>query len=218
MLKYVFLILLLSIASSASADGMIMPLEVNQDYLGVRYHHVAVTIDGVHAVTEVEQEFYNPLAVPVTGHYLFPIPSNMFVTDFQVTIDGTGQSAVRQDIDTTNRILYDMVTQRRDPSLLQYIDWESLALDIDLPALGSRTMRLRYEEVLTPQNNSFHYRYIMSTERYSSQPLESASISVHIRIPMFQSFTTIHVFNVNKVQRGRCRPIRFRRFHLSEGF
>jgi Ca-activated chloride channel family protein len=181
MFKYVILILVLALALSVSADGMIMPEEVTQDYVGVRYHHVTVTIDGIHAVTEVEQEFYNPYLLPVTGRYLFPVAPDMLVTDFQVTLGGVQQSAVRQDAATTNRILYDMVAQRRDPSLLQYIDWETLALDINLPAHGSHIMMLRYEEVLTPDNESFHYRYIMSTERYSVQPLESASITVRIR-------------------------------------
>lgn len=180
MFKTVCLLFLFALTSVAFADGMIMPTDVMQDYLNVRYHHVEVTIDGVHATTQVEQEFYNPFPYAVSGQYLFPVPPDMILSDFQVTLEGAAQAAVRQDRAATNAILYQMVADRRDPSLLQYIDWETLALDIDLAPGGSRMMTIQYEEVLAPLNNALHYRYIMSTERYSAAPLESASITVRM--------------------------------------
>ncbi|MBK8137086.1 MAG: hypothetical protein IPK52_14885 [Chloroflexi bacterium] len=133
-----------------------------------------------YATTQVEQEFYNPFPYAVSGQYLFPVPPDMILSDFQVTLEGAAQAAVRQDRAATNAILYQMVADRRDPSLLQYIDWETLALDIDLAPGGSRVMTIQYEEVLAPLNNALHYRYIMSTERYSAAPLESASITVRM--------------------------------------
>lgn len=42
-------------------------------------------------------------------------------------------------------------------------------------------MTLRYEEVLTPQNGTFHYRYILGTERYSDLPLETASMTIYLQ-------------------------------------
>jgi hypothetical protein len=59
----------------AYADGMILPEALSPDRQGVavRYHHVTVRIEDGHAVTRVEQEFYNPHDVPVAGRYLFPI-------------------------------------------------------------------------------------------------------------------------------------------------
>lgn len=180
MFRILSLLFLFALTSTAFADGMIMPMDVTQDYLNVRYHHVEVTIDGVHATTQVEQEFYNPFPYRVSGQYLFPVPPDMILSDFRVTLEGAEQTAVRQDREATNAILYQMVADRRDPSLLQYVDWETLALNIELAPGGSRVMSIRYEEVLTPQNSVQHYRYIMSTERYSAAPLESASITVRI--------------------------------------
>ena len=67
-------VLWLSAGGSALADGMILPGDLNSQYAAVRTHHVTVTIKDGHAVTRVEQEFYNPYNVPVAGRYLFPIP------------------------------------------------------------------------------------------------------------------------------------------------
>lgn len=167
-------------ATIAMADGMVFPETLSTDYLVVRYHHVTVSIEDNHAVTRVEQEFYNPNSTPVSGQYIFPIPPDAVLSNFEATVDGMTQVVTRQNQAVTNTVLYEMVTARQDPSLLQYVDWESLAFDITLPPGGSRQMTLQYEELLAPIGGLYHYRYILSTERYSSQPLEKASIKVNI--------------------------------------
>lgn len=80
----------------------------------------------------------------------------------------------------TNLTLYDMVARHHDPSLLGYADWETLAFDLDLPPGGSRQMNLEYEQVLAPSGGLYRYRYVLSTERYSSQPLEEVSLTVNL--------------------------------------
>ena len=65
-MRKVILILLVSVlwfnvgGGPALADGMFVPDALSPDYLVVRYHHVTVRIEDGHAVTRVEQEFYNP--------------------------------------------------------------------------------------------------------------------------------------------------------------
>ena len=164
------------------ADGMILPGALSPDYLAVRTHHVDVSIEDNHAVTRVDQEFYNPHPVPVTGRYLFPVPPDAILSRFQVTVDGLPQPVVRQNAAETNAALYETLLLRRDPSLLQYADWETLALDISLPADGSRQMTLEYEEVLVPVGGMLRYRYVLSTERYSVMPLDEASVTVNLRL------------------------------------
>jgi Ca-activated chloride channel family protein len=162
----------------AWADGLLLP-----DMLGaaVRYHHVSVQIEDNHAVTQVEQEFYNPYPEPITGRYLFPIPPQAILTDFRATLDGVAQTATRQDAATTNALLYGGVVNQQDPTLLQYADWESMAFDMTLPAGGARKMALEYEEVLAPQSGLYHYRYILSTEQYSALPVEDISLTVNLQ-------------------------------------
>jgi Ca-activated chloride channel family protein len=165
----------------ALADGMILPEALSPDYLVVRYHRVTVDIEDSHAVTRVEQEFYNPNPFPVEGRYLFPVPPEAILSRFQAVVDGQPQQVDRQDPAATNATLYDIVVQRQDPSLLQYADWETLAFDISLPPGGSRQMSLEYEEVLVPSGGLYHYRYVLSVERYSSQLLEEVSLTVDLR-------------------------------------
>lgn len=174
-------VLLLNAASTAVlADGMIFPESISPDYLEVRYHRVTVTIEDNHAVTRVEQEFVNPHDFAVDGRYFFPVPPDAILARFEARIGGQAQTVTRQDVATTNAALYDMVAQRRDPSLLQYADWESIAFDLSLPARTSRKMTLEYEQVLAPTGGMLHYRYILSTERYASAPVEEVTLTVDV--------------------------------------
>ncbi len=174
----------LSVGSgTAFADGMLLPLPeaISPNYLAVRYHHVTVRIEDGHAVTQVEQQFYNPHDVPVTGRYLFPIPPDAILSRFKAEVDGQSQQVERQDRAETNATLYAALAQQHDPSLLQYADWESLAFDLALPPGGSRVLTLEYEEMLAPNGGLYSYRYVLSTERYSSLPLDEVSVTVDLR-------------------------------------
>ncbi len=191
----------------ALADGMILPESLSPDYLAVRYHHVTVDIEDGHAVTRVEQEFYNPNPFAVRGRYLFPVPPDAILSRFQARVDGRLQAVTRQDPATTNTALYGVVAQRRDPSLLGYADWESLAFDLDLPPGGSRTMSLEYEEVLAPSGGLYRYRYVLSTERYSSEPLEAVSVAVNLRSSsgLASLYSSSHPVQTERLASGRAR-------------
>jgi Ca-activated chloride channel family protein len=203
-------VLLLNLGvSTALADGMILPLAemLNSDYLAVRTHHVRVTIEDGHAVTRVEQEFTNPHDYPVTGRYLFPVPPEAILSGFQASLDGERQQVTHQDASATNAALYAIVTAQREPSLLQYADWESIAFDVSLPARGSRHMSLEYEEVLAPSGGLYHYRYVLSTERYSALPLEEVSIVVELRSSSGLStlYSSSHAVQIEREGTGQAQ-------------
>jgi Ca-activated chloride channel family protein len=179
----VFALWLVLPAACASADGMVLPMPdaLKPQYLAVRTHHVRVEIADGLAVTRVEQEFYNPHEYPVAGRYLFPIPPDAVLSGFEVLVDGHQQDVRRQGATETNTALYAAVTQQGDPSLLQYADWDSLALDLNMAPASSRKMTLQYQEMLAPQGGLYRYHYVLSTERYSSSPLEQVSVTVDLR-------------------------------------
>lgn len=187
-------------AQLALADGMVLPQGLTPGYWIVREHHVTVTIEDQHAVTQVEQEFANPTDSEVTGRYLFPIPPGAAVTGFTVGINGEAQPVIHQDAATTNSALQAAITAQRDPSLLRYADWESLAFDLTLPARGTQRMVLRYEEILQAAGGMFHYRYTLSTERYSAAPLEAVSVKVALvhQAGLASIYSPSHAINVTR--------------------
>jgi Ca-activated chloride channel homolog len=161
------------------ADGMILPMEAETGYLAVMYHHVSVDIEETHALTRVEQAFRNPHAFDVTARYLFPIPPAAMLTAFEASFHGRAQTVTRQDASTTNASLATLVSERHDPSLLRFYDWETLTFEVTVPAGATRKMVLEYEEMLAPRGGMLHYHYVLGTERYSSALLEEVSIVVN---------------------------------------
>ncbi len=189
------------------ADGMILPLEAGTGYLVVPYHRVTVDIDETHATTHVEQAFYNPHPFEVTASYIFPVPPEAMVTAFEATLDGRPQTVRKQDAAVTNAALYRLVTERHDPSLLQYADWETLTFEVVVPANGTRKMSLQYEEVLVPTAGMLHYRYVLSTERYTSDLLEEASITVNLTSSSGLStiYSSSHPITTERQEAGRAQ-------------
>ncbi|HOT92622.1 MAG TPA: VWA domain-containing protein [Anaerolineae bacterium] len=201
-------VLLLNAASiTVLADGMIFPESTSPDYLEVRYHRVTVTIEDNHAITRVEQEFVNPHDFPVDGRYFFPVPPDAILARFEARVGGQVQTVTRQDVATTNAALYDMVAQRRDPSLLQYADWESIAFDLSLPARASRKMTLEYEQVLAPTGGMLHYRYILSTEKYVSAPLAEVTLTVDVTTSggLGALYSSSHAVTTERLGANRAR-------------
>ena len=84
----------------------------------------------------------------MTGRYLFPVPPEAILSRFRAVVDGQPQLVQHQDVATTNAVLYETISKRRDPSLFEYADWESVAFGLSLPPGGTRQMSLEYEQVL----------------------------------------------------------------------
>jgi Ca-activated chloride channel family protein len=195
------------LASTALADGMMIPFPSEVGYLQVDYHRVTVTIDGPHAHTSVEQRFSNPYLAPIEARYVFPLPPGATIRDFTVQLDGASQTVQNMSRAETESYLQKAIADRQDPSLLQYLGWETYAVDLTLPSLGGTTMVLEYEELLLPQGDLYHYFYTLGTERYSLAPLGEVSVKVDVRADdgIATVYSPGHQLAVERVSAGHVR-------------
>ncbi len=201
-------VLLLNAAGAAvRAEGMVFSEPPGPDDLEMRYHHVTVTIDDDRAVTRVEQKLVNPHNAAVDGRYFFPAPPDVSLTRFEVRVDGQAQTATRQDAATTNAALYDMVAQRRAPSLLQYAGWESVAFDVSVPAHASREMTLEYEQTLAPGGGLRRYHYILSAGQYTSGPVGEIAFAVDVTSSdgLGVIYSSSHAVTTERLSANRAR-------------
>jgi Ca-activated chloride channel family protein len=166
-------------ATTAVADGVIVPVPP-LGYPVIKYHHVTVTIENQHAVTVVDQKFYNPYDVEMVGTYIFPVPEGGFVSNFTVIIDGAEYRARSLSKEEAKEFFERAVNEHKDVSLLEYIGRELFSIRVTIPPKGYKQMSLRYEEFLIPWGGMYRYTYTLSTERYSAVDLEEVSITVNI--------------------------------------
>jgi len=183
------IVLWLGQALAVSADGVIIPIlppvpphpPVWPRPLAIEYHRVTVTIDEQVATTHVDQVFVNESPHDMEGEYLFPLPVGATISRFAMWVDGRPLEAQVLDRDEARRIYEDIVRERRDPALLEYVDRGAFRARIyPIPAWGEKRIEIEYSEVLSADGGLVRYVYPLSTEKFSSRPLDEASVTVHV--------------------------------------
>ncbi len=114
------LLALLLLPPPAGADGIILPepwVEV-----AIERHVVDVAIRDQVAVTEIDQTFLNLSRIrEVEGTYVFPLPEGAAISAFSMTVDGVPLAGELLPADEARQIYTDIVRQRIDPALLEYV-------------------------------------------------------------------------------------------------
>ena len=150
--------------------------------LEVVYHRVTVDIDNGVAVTTVDQAFRNPSGRRTEGTYLFPLPDGASIDRFSMDVDGTMTDAELLPADAARKIYEDIVRKQRDPALLEYAGRGAFKARVfPIEPNGTKRIKLRYTQVLTPDSGATDYRYSLNTEKFSATPLKEVSVTVHLK-------------------------------------
>ena len=183
------LLAVLGFAQPALADGIIIPdpppwpdpPPLEETWLTIRYHRVSVSISDQIAVTRVEQEFLNENDWEVEGTYVFPIPDGASISKFVLWVDGQPIEGEILPADEARMIYENIVRQRRDPALLEYIGKGAVQARI-YPILpgDSRKIELEYSQVLSQENGLIKYVYPLNTEKFSARVLEDCSVRIEL--------------------------------------
>ena len=198
----------------ARADGIIIPIPPEPhplpplQSLAIRYHHVQVSIEDRVATTHIDQVFRNDLPYEVEGEYVFPIPEGASIGEFAMWVDGVKLEAQALDAEEARAIYEEIVRSRRDPALLEYAGRGAFRARIyPIPPNGERRIEISYTEVLPLEAGLVRYVYPLSTEKYSAQPLEEASVSVTIRSkePIQDVYAPRHRIDVEREGPGLLR-------------
>ncbi len=180
------LLLALLWTTPALADGIIIidpptPRPPEPAWLTIRYHRVEVTIEGQVATTRIDQVFYNPYDWEAEGTYLFPLPEGAVVSEFVMWVDGERVEAEVLEAEQARAIYEEIVRERRDPALLEYVGRDAVQARIfPIPPGEERRIQLEYTQILPLEGEMIRYTYPLDTERFSAQPLEEVSIRVTI--------------------------------------
>ncbi|MGB2962729.1 MAG: VIT domain-containing protein [Anaerolineales bacterium] len=188
MVSFGFVLFLLAfVYHPALADGIVIPdpppwpdpVPLEDTWLTIRYHRVSVEINNQVAVTRVEQEFVNEHDWEAEGTYIFPIPENSSISKFVMWVDGVPIEGNILPAEQARKIYEDIVRERRDPALLEYIGRDAVQARIfPIPPGGARKIELEYSQVLSADNGLVRYSYPLNTEKFSAQPLEDCSVNI----------------------------------------
>ncbi|MGA2614436.1 MAG: VIT domain-containing protein [Spirochaetia bacterium] len=193
------LMLALLSAAVGGADGLIVvsnPPAAAPGHFGfaplqVLYHRVTVTVNGLVAVTDVDQEFYNASSQRLEGTYVFPIPPGAHIDRFSMEVGGRMVDGELLPADKARSLYEEIVRKERDPALLEYAGRGAFTLRIfPIEPQSGKKIRIRYTQLLTSDSGMSEYVYTLGTEKFSSTPV--AEVSVKMTIDGEQPLKTVY--------------------------
>jgi uncharacterized protein YegL len=207
------ILLIVLLGARAQADGFIIPRPPHPGgplppNLSIKYHHVDINIDGQVAKTTVDQVFINNFHREIEGTYIFPIPRDASISDFSMYVGGEEIKGTILDRNEARRIYEDIVRRRRDPALLEYFtDGMFKASVYPIPAHGETRIKLYYSEILELEGGLCGYRYTLSTEKFSRDPLRSVRVSVdiHSKRALKSIYSPSHDIRIEKTDDHNAR-------------
>ena len=210
MWKYILLMIIAissGLMSPAGADGIIIvdpPPGVDvrlAQSLAIKYHHVDIQIKDQVATTRVDQVFVNDNPWTAEGTYIFPLPEGAAVSDFVMWVDGKAVHGEILEADEARTIYDDVVRRMKDPALLEYVGRKALKASVfPIPPGEERKIELEYSQILPVENGLVHYIYPLSTERFSSRPLEDLVVRAQIesREPLKAVYSSRHEVSIDR--------------------
>ena len=151
-------------AQTAQAAGLLVAEGGFGGALQIKEHDARVTINNGVAVTEVDQVFVNTESRVVEALYTFPVPQGASVANFSMWINGkemVGEVVEKQRA----RQIYESYKQaRRDPGLLEQVDYKRFELRIFPIAAGAeQRVRITYYQELDFDHDWATYVYPLAT-------------------------------------------------------
>ncbi|MCZ6603157.1 MAG: VIT domain-containing protein, partial [Planctomycetota bacterium] len=185
--------LLLLLPATAQAQGFIVvdddryhPPHVRKIWpryfpLQIKSHRVDTDLTGSLARTKIDQVFYNPNPIQMEGTFIFPIPAGAAFDELRLTMNGKEVAGEILDRDKARQIYEGIVRKMRDPALVEFMDGGMFKARIfPIPARGDTRVKLQYSQILPREASLREYRYPLKTQRFTSAPIETLSITCRI--------------------------------------
>ena len=174
----------------------------------IRSHSVGTVVDGQSATTTVTQTFYNPNNWQLEGKYMFPLPEEAAVSDFQMTMNDKMVKGELLDSVKAKQIYTDTVRRMIDPGLLEYAGRGLFQASV-FPILPCKelTIKFTYTELLPYDSGLVNFRYPLRTESFC--PLPVSNISVKVTLKGEQALRTIYspTHSVEIIRKGENEAV-----------
>jgi Ca-activated chloride channel family protein len=163
-------LLALCLCASTHAAGLLVPEDENLPPLRITDHLVDVTIrDGI-AITELEQTFHNATKQRLEATYVFPLPENADLTDFQMSFNGKMVQGEVLPAEKARQTYERIVRQMKDPGLIEFIGHRLLKMRVfPIEPESDTTIVVRYQQICRPISGMKGYHYPLRTRKSSGQ-------------------------------------------------
>ncbi len=149
-----------------------------KDAVKLKKLNIDVQITGNIATTVMTMTFYNSSNRILEGELTFPMPEGVSISRYALDINGKMREAVPVEKAKATEVFESIERRRVDPGLLEKVEGNNFCTRIyPLPANGSRTIIVGYEEELGFNNNSA-LKYHLPLDY--NQPVENFSLKTTV--------------------------------------
>lgn len=121
--------------------------------------HINGNIAGSMAETTVRMVFFNPNSRALEGRLQFPLSARQQITAFALDIDGRMRSAAPIEKATQRQLIEAIDRGKINAGLQEQTSGDNFKLRVyPIPAMGTRTIELKYSETLTRERKDWIYR------------------------------------------------------------
>ena len=159
---------------------------------------VRVTINNSIAVTQIDQVFLNTENRIVEALYTFPVPNGASVSNFTMVINGKEMVGEVVEKQRARQIYESYKSQRRDPGLLEQVNYKTFELRVFPIAAGAQQkISITYYQHLQVDHNQATYVYPLATTTDGSIDAKTTgkfgfTIDVKSEIPIVELMSPSH--------------------------
>ena len=151
-------------AGTASAAGLLVADGGFGGVLTIKEQNVKAVINNGIAVTEVTQVFRNTENRQVEALYTFPVPNGASVANFSMWINGKEMVGEVVEKERAREIYNSYKRQRRDPGLLEQVDYKTFEMRIfPIAPRAEQQVQIVYYQELNQDSDWATYVYPLAT-------------------------------------------------------
>jgi Ca-activated chloride channel family protein len=150
--------------SPAGASGLLVPSDPGLPPFRITDHLVSVSIHDQVALTSLTQTFRNDTNQRLEGTYVFPLPEQADLTNFQMTFNGKMVEGEVLPAEEARDIYEAIVRQSRDPGLIEFIGTRLLRMRVfPIEPNSDTTIKVAYQQICKPISGMTGYHYPLRT-------------------------------------------------------
>ncbi|MCF0234493.1 MAG: VWA domain-containing protein, partial [Thermoguttaceae bacterium] len=142
---------------------------------------VDASIVGEVATVDVAQTFKNVGSRTIETSFVFPLPYDGAIDSMTLLVDGKEYPAKLLDAKEARSNYEEIVRKNRDPALLEWVGAGMFKTSVfPIPAGESRTISIRYSQLLRTSDGLTDFLFPMSCAKYTSSPVGKITFTINI--------------------------------------
>jgi len=153
------------------------------------------------AQVQVSQTFVNTGRRVMEASFVFPLPYDGAIEQMTLLVDGKEYPAKLLDAKEARRMYEEIVRRNRDPALLEWMGTGLFRTSVfPVPAGESRTVSLRYAQLLRKHEGLTDFIFPLGTAKYTAEAPEKVSIRATIESasPIKNVYSPTHAVEIKR--------------------